>query len=255
MWSSGGGPPLRHSCAGSGQGGRSRLAGVAACGRARAAPLRHSCAGSGQGGSVPPCGRGCMWSSGGGPPPSFLRRQWAGGVGPALRAWLHVVERGRPPSVIPAQAVGRGGRSRLAGVAACGRAGAAPLRHSCAGSGQGGSVPPCGRGCMWSSGGGPPPSFLRRQWAGGGGPDLRAWLHVVERGCPPLRHSCAGRNPCDLPTPLDASALSTFHRCIERARRAIKRRRTIEALATPSDRLDSCLRRNDGELRMTESCE
>ena len=93
------------------------------------------------------------------------------------------------------------------------------LRHSCASP----SVIPAP----------PPPSFLRL----------------------PLRHSCAGRNPCDRPTTLDASALSTFHRWIERARWAIKRRRTIEAPAMPSDRLDSCLRRNDGRLRVAQVIE
>ena len=89
----------------------------------------------------------------------------------------------------------------------------------------------------------------------GAAANISVRTHICEYGAGPLRHSCAGRNPCDRPTPLDASALSTFHRCIERARWAIKRRRTIEALAMPSDRMDSCLRRNDGRLGMAQVVE
>ena len=93
----------------------------------------------------------------------------------------------------------------------------------------------------------------RRQRAAPANMSVRA--HICEYGACPLRHSCAGRNPGDRPTPLDASALSTFHRCIERARRAIERRWTIEALAMASDRMDSCLRRNDGRLGMAQVVE
>ena len=84
-----------------------------------------------------------------------------------------------------------------------------PLRHSCAPS-----VIPA-----------PPPSFLR-----------------------PLRHSCGGRNPCDRPTVRRASFRPTAHQSPQRAA-GDRAPSNIRSALGPTDRMDSCLRRNDGQGR------
>ena len=61
----------------------------------------------------------------------------------------------------------------------------------------------------------------------------------------PLRHSCGGRNPCDRPTVRRASIRPTAHQSPQRAA-GDRAPSSIGSALDPTDRLDSCLRRNDG---------
>ena len=63
--------------------------------------------------------------------------------------------------------------------------------------------------------------------------------------CRPLRHSCGGRNPCDHPTVRRASIRPTAHQSPQRAA-GDRAPSNIGSALDPTDRMDSCLRRNDG---------
>ena len=67
----------------------------------------------------------------------------------------------------------------------------------------------------------------------------------------PLRHSCGGRNPCDRPTVRRASIRPTAHQSPQRAARD-RAPSNIGSALCPTDRMDSCLRRNDGQAGVTE---
>ena len=61
----------------------------------------------------------------------------------------------------------------------------------------------------------------------------------------PLRHSCGGRNPCDCPTVRRASIRPTAHQSPQRPA-GDRAPSNIGSALDPTDRMDSCLRRNDG---------
>ena len=67
----------------------------------------------------------------------------------------------------------------------------------------------------------------------------------------PLRHSCGGRNPCDRPTVRRASIRPTAHQSPQRAA-GDRAPSNIGSARDPTDRMDSCLRRNDGQAGVTE---
>ena len=149
------------------------------------------------------------------PPPSFLRRQES--IRPPNRATSLHPPNSCAPSVIPAEA---GIHDRPTVRRASIRHPSAilpapflrPLRHSCGGRNP---VPLH-------------PSFLR-----------------------PLRHSCGGRNPCDRPTVRRASIRPTAHQSPQRAA-GDRAPSNIGSALDPTDRMDSCLRRNDGQAGVTE---
>ena len=153
------------------------------------------------------------------PPPSFLRplRHSCGGRNPRDRPTVRRASiRHSHPSAIPAPPP---------------PVIPAPLRHSCGGRN------PCDRPTVRrasirhshpSAIPAPPPSFLR-----------------------PLRHSCGGRNPCDRPTVRRASIRPTAHQSPQRAA-GDRAPSNIGSALDPTDRMDSCLRRNDGQAGVTE---
>ena len=65
----------------------------------------------------------------------------------------------------------------------------------------------------------------------------------------PLRHSCGGRNPRDRPTVRRASIRPTAHQSPQRAA-GDRAPSNIGCALDPTDRMDSCLRRNDGQGRV-----
>ena len=70
----------------------------------------------------------------------------------------------------------------------------------------------------------------------------------------PLRHSCGGRNPCDHPTVRRATIRPTAHQSPQRAA-GDRAPSNIGSALDPTDRMDSCLRRNDGQAGVTEGAE
>ena len=66
-----------------------------------------------------------------------------------------------------------------------------------------------------------------------------------------LRHSCGGRNPCECPTVRRASIRPTARQSPRRAA-GDRAPSNIGSALDPTDRMDSCLRRNDGQAGVTE---
>ena len=145
-----------------------------------------------------------------------------------------------------------------------------PLRHSCGGRN------PCDRPTVRrasirhshpSAIPAPPPPFLRplRHSCGGRNPCDRPTVRraSIRHSHPsvipappssflrPLRHSCGGRNPRDRPTVRRASIRPTAHQSPQRAA-GDRAPSNIGSALDPTDRMDSCLRRNDGQAGVTE---
>ena len=191
------------------------------------------------------------------PPPSFLRplRHSCGGRNPRDRPTVRRASiRHSHPSAIPAPPP-----SFLR-----------PLRHSCGGRNPR-DRPTVRRASIRHSHPSaipaPPPSFLRplRHSCGGRNPRDRPTVrrasirHSHPSAIPapppsflrPLRHSCGGRNPCDRPTVRRASIRPTAHQSPQRAA-GDRAPSNIGSALDPTDRMDSCLRRNDGQAGVTE---
>ena len=223
-------------------------------------PLRHSCGGRN------PCDRPTVRrasirhshpSAIPAPPPSFLRplRHSCGGRNPRDRPTVRRASiRHSHPSAIPAPPP-----SFLR-----------PLRHSCGGRNPR-DRPTVRRASIRHSHPSaipaPPPSFLRplRHSCGGRNPCDRPTVrrasirHSHPSAIPapppsflrPLRHSCGGRNPRDRPTVRRASIRPTAHQSPQRAA-GDRAPSNIGSALDPTDRMDSCLRRNDGQAGVTE---
>ena len=249
--------PLRHSCAPSV---------IPAPPPPFLRPLRHSCGGRN------PCDRPTVRrasirhshpSAIPAPPPSFLRRQEsmrppnrATSLHPPFPSFRHSCAPFRhscAPSVIPAEA----------GIHATAQPcdeppSAIPI------------LPPFLRPSVIPA---PPPSFLRPSVIPAPPPSFlrpsvipaEAGIHATAQPCDeppsaipilpsflrPLRHSCGGRNPRDRPTVRRASIRPTAHQSPQRAA-GDRAPSNIGSALDPTDRMDSCLRRNDGQAGVTE---
>ena len=197
------------------------------------------------------------------PPPSFLRRQEstrppnrATSLHPPFPSFRHSCA----PSVIPAPPpsfLRRQESTRPPNRATSLHPPFPSFRHSCAPSvipaeaGIHATAQPCDEPPSAIP---IPPPFLRRQESTRP-PNRATSLHPPFPLHPsflrPLRHSCGGRNPRDRPTVRRASIRPTAHQSPQRAA-GDRAPSNIGSALDPTDRMDSCLRRNDGQAGVTE---